>query len=69
MASPSSADEIAAAAFPPAMHTVSGESPRKQSQKPTLGDFVNNGIGTFCAHIVDNDVGTKFGKHVRVRTS
>lgn len=67
--SPSSADATAAAAFPPAMNKVSSVSPRKQAQKPTLGNFVNHGVGTFFAYIVDNDVGTKPGKHMRIHTS
>ena len=66
--SPSSAEAIAAAAFPPAMKTVSSFSPCKQAQKPTLGNFVYHSVGTLFAYIVDDDVGTKPGKHMRIHT-
>jgi hypothetical protein len=67
--SPSSADAIAAAAFPPAMNTVSNVSPHKQARKPTLCNFVNHSVGALFAYIVDNDVGTKPRKHMRIHTS
>ncbi len=51
------------------MNTVSSVSPCKRAQKLALGNFVYHGVGTLFAYIVNNDVGTKPGKHMRIHTS
>jgi hypothetical protein len=77
IASPSSAEQTAATAFPPTgckrfvrcMELEGNRVSAGDKRQHTSFDFLDDLGGSLFAHVVDNDVGAKFCKHQRVASS